>query len=1070
MTARLHPVERRRWAALALLAFAALAFALVAGPATRQAGAQSATPTTFRFETPWSYVMENGGTHCIEIIREGDTSTAQTVYVSGFWYGVADFYAPPSSLSVTFAPNQTVRTVDWPGATGTCLAVANNTAADPTPIRSYRLELYPPFDARVPQTGRYHTVSVIDDDATAAAYAVGAYSYYVREGTDTAFTVPVLRAGPADTAVEVTCTGNSSSEYATPGADYTPATVTTSFTPGSRLATCEFSLVNDSDSEQTETAYISVSRTGESIGSVYIAILDDDNHSVLRFEYASGWASEDSGEVRVRVLREGGSAGPVSARCQPASVGSASQGSDYTISADSLTWEDGDDSPRECRLAIIDDAAVEGTETVVLELADAEGAPIGSPSSFTLTISDNDSYGQFSVSGTGVFEAAGTGSVFVYRSGNAGPVSVTCRVKNGAGTATPTNDFVLQPQTLTWEAGETAAKPCTFTIVNDVLDEPDETFVVELVNATGGATVSSSSGEATVTIWDDDTPGALGFNIFGGISPAPTEGGPGPVRVEVQRFGGTSGEVSVTCRLADPSGTATPGTDFQFVPQVLTWADGDGAPKYCEVTIMDDDEIDPGETVILELADPTGGATLSSWDSPRREIFISDNDLPVVTSVSPNTGPITGGTPITIRGRNFGPGTVRVTLLGEECTNLVRVNDGELTCTTPARLGGPAAPYGPVSVQVTVQPAPYNYLDSDTAGTADDFLYYGPGPAVTSLTPSSTTCDGQHWFVLRGTRIARYPHDAAASLTVRVGTTQASFEPLALSWGEASLLVLAPSLPAGTYRVAVTTIEGPSADVPADDLTCAAAGSTPPPASSTPAPITAAPAVSGIVPSSGICDGSLQVAILGSAFTSGATVTFGGAAATVTYINANTLVIRPAARAPGQVDIRVTTANGTSPNTPADDFTCLAPPSPPPSGGTGGTSGTGTAGTGTGGTGTGGTGTGGTGTGGTGTFGTGSSTVAPGPVTYTLYTTYTLIAWAGPDNASIAALLAANPTIRARISAIWTFDPAAQRWRGYFPGAENVPGANDFTTLRTGVSYFIAIRPGPSPVSWLVNP
>jgi hypothetical protein len=757
-------------------------------------------------------------------------------------------------------------------------------------------------------------------------------------------------------------------------------------------------------------------------------------------------------------------------------AGTATPTDDFTLAEQTLTWNTGDTAWKQCSFTVVDDALVEGNETFVIELVNPTGGATVSTSNgeATVTIDDNDTHGQFSVYGTTVWENSGTGSVSVYWSGNVGPVSVTCRVKSGAGTATPTADFTLAEQTLTWDTGVSGPKPCSFSVVDDTTVEGEETFVVELVYPSGGAVVSTSSSEATVTIRDNDVPGSLSFDW------GYAREGTNTARVRVNRLGGAVGEVTVQCRVATPGGTATQGSDYTFPdpPPTLSWADGDVSEKYCEFTVIDDDEREPNETVILELFNPTGDAVLGTPSTVT--VTIEDNDhFPVVTSVSPNTGPITGGTPITIRGRNFGPGTVRVTLLGEECTNLVRVNDGELTCTTPARLGGPAAPYGPVSVQVTVQPAPYNYLNSDTAGTADDFLYYGPGPAVTSLTPSSTTCDGQHWFVLRGTRIARYPHDAAASLTVRVGTTQASFEPLALSWGEGSLLVLAPSLPAGTYRVAVTTIEGTSADVPADDLVCAAPAS-PPPASSTPAPITAAPAVSGIVPSSGICDGSLQVAILGSAFTSGATVTFGGAAATVTYINANTLVIRPAARAPGQVDIRVTTANGTSPNTPADDFTCLAPPSPPPSGGTGGTGGTGTGGTGTGGTGTGGTGTGGTGTGGTGTGGTGtggtgtggtgSSTVAPGPVTYTLYTTYTLIAWAGPDNASIAALLAANPTIRARISAIWTFDPAAQRWRGYFPGAENVPGANDFTTLRTGVSYFIAIRPGPSPVSWLVNP
>jgi len=422
MTAPLRPVERRRWAALALLAFAALAFVLVAGPATRQAGAQSATPTTFRFETPWSYVMENGGTLCIKIIREGDTSTAQTVYVSGFWYGVADFYAPPSSLSVTFAPGQTERSVDWPGATGTCLAVANNGAADPEPIRSYLLYLSvsEATNARVPLTGAHHTVSVVDDDATATDYRVGVYGSpagYVREGSGVSFTVPVLRAGPMDADVQISCSGaGSPPQYAVPGTDYTLRAPSVTFVGAERYALCQIDVINDSVEEATERVWISVRIEGYVSGwpaswfSAYVDIIDDDNHGTVNFSSASGTFDEHAGEVRVPVWRSGGSAGSAHVTCRLTTLGSATAARDFTFADQVLTWEDGDDSPRECRLSIIDDAEVEGPETVILELADATGAPIGSPSTFTLTINDNDSYGQFSVYGTTVWENSGTGS------------------------------------------------------------------------------------------------------------------------------------------------------------------------------------------------------------------------------------------------------------------------------------------------------------------------------------------------------------------------------------------------------------------------------------------------------------------------------------------------------------------------------------------------------------------------------------------------------------------------------------------------------------------------------------
>ncbi|BAP54310.1 hypothetical protein THII_0013 [Thioploca ingrica] len=93
--------------------------------------------------------------------------------------------------------------------------------------------------------------------------------------------------------------------------------------------------------------------------------------------------------------------------------------------------------------------------------------------------------------------------------------------------------------------------------------------------------------------------------------------------IEVTRSGGSDGKVSVKCTTSD--GTATAGSDYQAIPgKLLKWADGDTAPKTCNVKIINDKVFNEGyETANLTLSDPTGGAVLGTSDATLR---IADDD------------------------------------------------------------------------------------------------------------------------------------------------------------------------------------------------------------------------------------------------------------------------------------------------------------------------------------------------------------------------------------------------------------------------------------------------------------
>ena len=109
---------------------------------------------------------------------------------------------------------------------------------------------------------------------------------------------------------------------------------------------------------------------------------------------------------------------------------------------------------------------------------------------------------QLSASAYTVNENGVTVTITATRTGStAGAVSVD--FFTSPGTATSPADFLAAIGTLTWADGDGAPKSFQVTIVNDLLDEPNETFGVTLTNPQGGAALGAPF-VAAVTILDDD--------------------------------------------------------------------------------------------------------------------------------------------------------------------------------------------------------------------------------------------------------------------------------------------------------------------------------------------------------------------------------------------------------------------------------------------------------------------------------------------------------------------------------------------------------------------------------------
>ena len=344
---------------------------------------------------------------------------------------------------------------------------------------------------------------------------------------------------------------------------------------------------------------------------------------------------------------------------------------------------------------------------------------------------------------------------------------------------------------------------------------------------------------------------------------------------------------------------------------------------------------------------------------------------PAIASVSPQTGPPSGGTVVTVTGT----GLTRATTISfgtVTATNLVRVSDTTLRVTTPAHASGP------VDVLVTTPGG------TSAAGAGARYAFGSP-PAVTGLSAVAGPLTGGTVVTISGTGLGEAtavqfgsvagtglvrvsdsslritaPAQAEGAVTVRVvnanGTSPETDKGLftyvgvpavsALSTpagplsgaavvitgtrlglatgvdfgttpgtglvrvSDTELRITAPGRPAGPVDVRVTTPGGVSPVVPAGQFT-----------------YQAVPTVTALSPALAPTKGGGSVTLTGTAYDRVSAVTFGGVAATtVTRLSATQLVVTVPPQAEGDVDVRVTTPGGTSAVVPGGRFTYQNPP------------------------------------------------------------------------------------------------------------------------------------------------
>ena len=529
------------------------------------------------------------------------------------------------------------------------------------------------------------TITILDDDGP-PTYEFQSADFSTEEGT--VATITVVRTGSTDEAGSVMYATSNGTAQA--GTDYTTASGTLDFGVGVASRTFQVATTENTNDEADKTVNLALSDpTGDGavLGAQDTAVLtitDDDGPGVFMFGQTTYQVSESGVNAIVSVVRTLGSTGSVSVKCDTVGGGTATAGTDYTVTSQTLTFPAGD-TQENCVVPILDDANVEGDETVNLALNTATGgATVGEPDTATLTIEDDDSGDvvEFDSADFTVEEDGNLATITVVRTGTlAGTVTVSYATQ--ADTAAAGVDYTDVNGTVTFLDGEDT-KTFQVPITNDGTIEGNETVTLNLSNPTGGATIGTVE-PATLTILDDDGPPPTVTNVNPDEGPA---------------AGGTT--VTVT------------GTNFVNVTGVTFG--GTAATNVVVVSPTQLTAVSPAHAagaVSVAVTTPAGTSDTSGDD----DTFTYTGGTPTITGISPNSGPKEGGTEVTITGTNL-TGATQVSFGGVNSTDFTVDSPTQITATAPAHSAGQ------VSIRVTTPTG----TTPDTA--ADNFTYTG-GATIT---------------------------------------------------------------------------------------------------------------------------------------------------------------------------------------------------------------------------------------------------------------------------------------------------------------------------------------------------
>ncbi|MCY2953538.1 MAG: hypothetical protein NTU53_16405 [Planctomycetota bacterium] len=294
-------------------------------------------------------------------------------------------------------------------------------------------------------------------------------------------------------------------------------------------------------------------------------------------------------------------------------TGTATQGGDYTITSTPITIPAGSISST-ITITVLNDNLYEVAETIIVTMGTPTNAIAAGGTIHTATITDDDPAPtvEFTSASQTVSEDAGTTAITARLSTVSG-ADVTVPFKLG-GTAKANTDYSITSGAIIIPSGSTTGS-ITVTIINDALNEFDETAVITLTVPTNA--VLGATAVYVLTIQDDDPLPTARFKVAN----QDTDEYAGTISITVQLSTASGKGVTIPFTV---TGTASGGVDYAISSSPLLIPPG-SVTTAMTINVIQDLLIEPDETVVVTL----GPATNAVIDANNVcTLTIKDDDAP----------------------------------------------------------------------------------------------------------------------------------------------------------------------------------------------------------------------------------------------------------------------------------------------------------------------------------------------------------------------------------------------------------------------------------------------------------
>ncbi|WP_421359044.1 putative Ig domain-containing protein [Agrobacterium rosae] len=390
-----------------------------------------------------------------------------------------------------------------------------------------------------------------------------------------------------------------------------PGTETVTYTNNGDGATSDSFYIEDNESPANRIVFnitINPSRTA----SIAVSPSSRNEDSGAAFTYTVTLSQTSSSATTVNLTRSG----------------TATSGTDYSGAVSSVVVP-ANATTASFPITPVADSTVEADETVVISVASGSGYGIGSPSSATATIINDDvPTASIAVAPSSVAEDGAANLIYTVSLNQAAQSAVSIAFNVG-GSASSGTDYAAVSSPLVIAAGQNSGT-ITINPTADSTVEPDETVVISLAAGSGYSVGSPNS--ATGTILNDDQP-SLSINDV-----SLNEGDAGTSNatftVSLSQPAGAGG---VSFDIATADGTATGGVDY--VASSLTGQTIPAGSSSATFTVLvnGDSLSEPNETFFVNVSNVSGASVA---DGQGVGTIVNDDAVPSLSidDVSVNEG------------------------------------------------------------------------------------------------------------------------------------------------------------------------------------------------------------------------------------------------------------------------------------------------------------------------------------------------------------------------------------------------------------------------------------------------